>query len=858
MARPIVLVYQEYENPTITPDVPDLNCLLVGPAYHIQDYLGDKTDIRTATDYGTLNADNAYIAPAAATDAITVAEPPNNSVGAILDFSSVKVYFDEARVLITEDVTTGANVTLNSNVVTGAGGTTFVTDGVKTGDYIIIQDPAGGSDLPKTVLAVDSETTLRTTTNFAQLHTGLTYRIEREVNDVEINSTFVTGTGNQVIIAGGVTTMLTGESVARTVNYAKVYVQYRSLRQDLHGVIDTVSDDKEIKSKIGKIDSRNPLAATAYATVKNTTTTIQFYGVTSDDSAGHSECMEFIESRKDIYAVVPLTTSLSIIQTWKVNAEQLASVDTAIQTGVPQKLRVILGSYKLPTTKTVSAYKATGSHKSVDTVPVAGTPIVAVDDVNVFVDMAATFVTAGVRAGDTLVIADDASREGSYPIAEVYDEHRLRTDTAFPAAANASARYYIIRGNGTPEATLPASWSTGSTTAPNTITTSLDRSAGVVDEYLGKVVHLTGGVTTSHLVTASTKAVNSAFTAYPVVATASGVNGTVVTTLMSVTTARAVTTRQTFRVLLDNAAQFITDGVVPGDVLQIPNPLTGTDFNTVTPYSYTVAYVPNENQIILAGGSDMAATNMISGDTALHYRMSRTLTKDDQVTELGAIAASLKSSRVAMVWPDSVEVTDLPDGSKTRAVASTPEKADNQPGYFLAAVVGAMTAGLPSHQGFTNISIAGIEGIEHASRYFSDTQLTTLSNSGWYVFAQTTENTAPYCIHQLMTDAAVLETGEYSLVKNFDYISLFFQDILDDYVGPYNITAENLGLLHQALDTGIDILKLRRFPKIGAPINSASVVSVEESSAAADRVEINMDINMPKPLNTIGLHLVSQ
>ena len=858
MARPIVLVYQEYENPTITPDVPDLNCLLVGPAYHIQDYLDDKALIRTATDYGTLDANNQYIAPAPATDAITVAEPPNNSVGAVLDFSSVKVYFDEARVLIMEDVTTGADVTLNSNVVTGAAGTTFITDGVKAGDHIIIQDPAGGSDLAKTVLAVDSETVLRTTTNFAQLHTQLTYRIERQVSDVEINSTFVTGTGNQIIIAGGVTTILTGESAARTVNYAKVYVQYRSLRQDLHGVIDTVSDDKEIESKIGRIDSRNPLAATAYASLKNTTTTIQFYGVTSDDSDGHSECMEFIESRKDIYAIVPLTSSLSIIQTWKVNAEQLASVDTAIQTGVPQKLRVILGSHELPTTKTVSAYKATGSHKSVDTVPIPGTPIVAVDDVNVFVDMAATFVTAGIRAGATLVIADDASRNGSYQIAEVYDEYRLRTDTAFPAAASAVARYYIIRGNGTPEAVLPASWSTGSTSAPNTITTSLDRSAGVVDEYLGKVVHLTGGATTSHLVTASTKALNSAFTAYPAVATASGVNGTVVTTLMSVTTARAVTTRQTFRVLLDNAAQFITNGVVTGDVLQIPNPLTGTDFDTVTPYSYTVAYVPNENQIILAAGSDMAATDMIGGDTALHYRVSRTLTKGDQVTELGVIAASLKSSRVAMVWPDSVEVTDLPDGSKTRAVASTAEKADNQPGYFLAAVVGAMTSGLPSHQGFTNISIAGIEGIEHASRYFSDTQLTTLSGSGWYIFAQTTENTAPYCIHQLMTDTTSLETGEYSLVKNFDYISLFFQDILDDYVGPYNITAENLGLLHQALDTGIDILKLRRFPKIGAPINSASVVSVEESSAAADRVEAKIDINMPKPLNTIGLHLVSQ
>jgi hypothetical protein len=868
MARPIVLVFQEFAQVTITPDIPDLNCLLVGPAYHIQDYLDDKSDIQAASDYGTKEDDNPYLPPAAATDAITIADPPNNTTGAVLDATSVKVFFDEARVEISKDATTGATVVANSNVVTGAGGTTFLTDGVKAGDYIIIQDPAApgtNPDLVKKVLAVDSETVLRTTTNFDAANTCL-YRVEREVDDVEIASSFVVVTGNQIVIQGGVTTILTGESAARTINYAKVYVQYRSLRQDLKATIDTVTTSTEITTKIGRIDSRNPLAGAAFLALQNTTTEVQFYGVSVDSLLGHTECQDLIEARNDIYAIVPLTETLGIITSWKSNVEQLASVTLAQTTGVPQKFRVVIGAQDIPEEKLVSgAYSGAGAHLSVDGA-IAGTPIASADPINIFADANATFVTAGVRAGDTLVIVDDTAgtpRLGSYTISEVYDENRLRTSTAFPVADNSgTVIYYIIRGTGTPETTLPGSFAAGSATATATVDTGLDRLAGVADEYQGKVVRLVDGVSAAsigdYLILNSTAANPAILTVEPDVATNADVDGSIWNTLVSVTTGRVIATRRPFRRIRDNSATFITDLVIATDNLQVPNPLTGVDYTTNTPYEYAVAYIPSENEVILDTNEDVIAQDPEAGDTDLNFRINRDLTKDDQVDELVAISASVNSRRVVLVWPNEVEVTDLPDGSKTRAVASTPEDADVQPGYYLAAVVGALTAGLPSHQGFSNLGIAGVDKINNSSRYFSDSQLTELSDGGWFVFAQATESSAPYCIHQLTTDPDTLESGEYSLVKNFDFIALFFQDILDDFLGEYNINEETLGFLNQALETGIDVLKLRRFAKIGAPINNASVTSLEESSSSADTVEIYMDVDMPKPLNTIELHLVSQ
>ena len=125
------------------------------------------------------------------------------------------------------------------------------------------------------------------------------------------------------------------------------------------------------------------------------------------------------------------------------------------------------------------------------------------------------------------------------------------------------------------------------------------------------------------------------------------------------------------------------------------------------------------------------------------------------------------------------------------------------------------------------------------------------------MFVQDTPSALPYCLHQLTTDPDTLETGEYSCVKNFDFISMFFMDMMFAFLGQYNVTSETIGLLEQSLVSGIDLLKLRRYAKIGAPLINATVVSVAASTAAADRVNAYLNLQMPKPLNRVGLYLLS-
>jgi hypothetical protein len=324
--------------------------------------------------------------------------------------------------------------------------------------------------------------------------------------------------------------------------------------------------------------------------------------------------------------------------------------------------------------------------------------------------------------------------------------------------------------------------------------------------------------------------------------------------------------------LFDANGSFIDDGVLPGDFLEMPTNPNQTSF--ASSVKLTIAtIVSNQRARIVSAGSNEALVDhelphgvsrtspvtLIPTTATLTYRVVRALDKTGQVTELISVAQSLKSRRAVICWPDLVDVSGLTDGSLARDPLDplTHQPAASQPGYYLSCAVGGMLASLPSHQGITNMGIAGISKLYNANTYFDDKQMTQISNGGWLLFQQDTPSALPYIIHQLTTDPSTLEFGEISLVKNFDFVSLFFSDILDDFLGIWNINDETITFINSALNAGIENLKLRRKVRIGAPIISGRITSVAESTVSSDRVEVYIEIDFPKPLNTIGLHLVS-
>jgi hypothetical protein len=906
VSRPNVVVYQEYSALSIIADTPEMEVLVVGPCYQILDYLDDKDDCY-ADDYGTLEG----LSPAAATTAVTIASPPGLQPGGLLEADSVKVFLDVARaILVNEADGTNVKFVNGSNYFesySASAGADFVSSGVAVGDILLanltqttakvatitavrvtlcdpgatyaflqgngtygalaegdivtISDdtylPVNGESrdgvytiksvrsntiielegtnaanwmslhsglmttetftmrvtasngIPRTgysslaSVALYNETCVRVTTDFAT-SPSVTYgawRVERQVSDVELDATDITTVDNVVTVAGAITIDLSSTLTGKTVTYGKLYMEYKALRTDLQQPISYQSTN-EMLAALGKYDARNPLAVGAVVAKANTSTSVKVYGLAEDNTTGYQTFLDNISSVREIYAIVPLTTDTSILAMIKQDCEQLADPNYVLTAGIRQKFRACIGSVVKPVTKTVSPVSGSATTEQITLNGDSGKRTLTLTSSGT---LGFSFTAAGhvVLPGD-IVVATINAVETRYTVAQVLSATVVEVDPDGPAVTDVTL-------DTSPVATLKV----------------LQRG------------------------TTSTERVHAV--------TASDANTIIIT---------GSAMAKLYLTLKDTTATFVTAGILPGDIIEMPtNP--DADFATTTE-SWIVATVESQTRLtvqnigrntpVLANELPHAESRDGSGTVTqgyMYYKVIRTMSKDQQVDDMVAVATSFASKRTLLCYPDSVVVTDLVDGSLSRTDSDTPEAAAAQPGYYLSCAVGGQTAGQPTQQGFTNLGVAGITSISGSSGYFKETQLTELSNGGIYVFVQDNPSSLPYSIHEVTTDVSSLEFGEYMVTKNFDYISLTFLDSMLPFIGRWNLLPITLDYMRDGLNQVGTSLKKRVVAKVGAPLTSYEIVSVAASDISSDRAEAYINVNLPMTLNTIGLHLVA-
>jgi hypothetical protein len=908
LTRPNAIVFQEYAEFSVTPTIPDLNVLVVGPCYQILDYLDDKTDCYADTYGSDADSNN----PIVTTTAVDILTPPELAAGAILKDDSVKIFFDNYRVAmkeITDEVaqadglatfwandnlfrgTDVTSITYNMNrlgvqagdkVIANQGNPTSTSDivgtvkelvyvlrstdsapnhdsvGTDTGDTITITsdaasvprngtyivkkkyvengssvalaielEPTGASNLvgtsanahmvitaPDGTVRYDSTTGsaiglrdechLRTTVDFAVANSATAayrlWRIERQLDDLELDAGdySVDSETKIVTVDGNLSDSVMVQGVATTVRItaANIYMEYMALRQDLQNITD-IENTVDLTTYLGKYDARNPLHVGASVAKQNTTTKVRVYGVASDDIAGYGDFLDRISAERDVYAIVPLTYDTSIIGAIKLMAENYADPTYCLDNGVKQKFRAVIGALELATQKEVVAAIGGGTvSQQVGSAPSGTKTFTVTADAGQHYDLSAD----GVLPGDNIVVIH-AGGTATYVVAHVNSATACEIETSVTSTLtlNASSKLNIYVG----------------ATAVKRMTVELSN---------------VGTGTTFSIANAALDALYNVIT----VPTASFAN------------------------------------VVPGDIIQIP---TDPEVNTWTTYdSWVVSLVESTTRLrVVNEGSNTstvsnelphlvkrtAATDRVVTAGQVFIRVLRNMVKSEQVTNMLSIAQGFASKRTLLCYPHSCDVTGLVDGSLTRTSPTVKATAGHQPGYYLSCIVGGQTAGQPSQQGFTNLSGIGISRVYYASDYFTEEQLTDLSNGGVYVFVQDTTSSQPYTIHEVTTDVTSLETGEYMAVKNLDFISLTFLGTIRDFLGKWNINTDTIQYIHQACTATITNLKSRYVAKIGAPLISATIDSVAESDISEDRVEAYISVRQPMTLNVIGLHLVA-
>ncbi len=282
----------------------------------------------------------------------------------------------------------------------------------------------------------------------------------------------------------------------------------------------------------------------------------------------------------------------------------------------------------------------------------------------------------------------------------------------------------------------------------------------------------------------------------------------------------------------DSSVEFMSGGVDAGDTVT----LTADDGTT---YSYTISSVASEDTITVTQTNPFDSVAFTVGSTYTFSIMHK-MDKLEQAQWIRDASKAYAYRRFVNVYPDVCIVDDV-----------------EVPGYYLCCAVASGVAALPSHYGMTKLSVSGISGVKNSGDYFSNDQLDVIADGGTFIFVQANPNSAPYIRHQLTTDPSTVEYRELSFVKNFDYVSYICRDVLDDFIGKYNITTDTLRSLSTAVSGTLESLKLDTTPKIGSRVLDYRVVSVTQLTDIRDRVEIYAEVSMPYPLNVIGLHLKS-
>jgi hypothetical protein len=284
-----------------------------------------------------------------------------------------------------------------------------------------------------------------------------------------------------------------------------------------------------------------------------------------------------------------------------------------------------------------------------------------------------------------------------------------------------------------------------------------------------------------------------------------------------------------FTKVVDPNGSFLLSGVSAGDIFL-------TDFVTNSPLTATSAYeidqVVSDDILILKDGPNAPVI------VAQKYEIARPFTKDEQAQNHAAIAESYGDHRVYLIWPDEVEA----DGQSVE-------------GFYLAAAIAGMVAAFPPHQGFTNIAIAGFAAVPRTTEYFTQEQLNVMAAAGVYIVTQSASGGQVFARHQISTDNTSIELRELSITKNFDALSYDFKAALEPFIGVWNVTEDAVGAIEATLLGRIEFNKANKLPKIGAPLIDANINSIAQDPLLCDHVNVDVDLELPCPLNNINLTL---
>lgn len=207
------------------------------------------------------------------------------------------------------------------------------------------------------------------------------------------------------------------------------------------------------------------------------------------------------------------------------------------------------------------------------------------------------------------------------------------------------------------------------------------------------------------------------------------------------------------------------------------------------------------------------------------------------ITQVGGYAASKANERISVVYPASASKT-MSDGSLKVLT-----------GQFIAAAYAALEAVKPLYQSKTRSTFAVFD--ELLGVQLTRAQKNALAEKGVMIFEQPNgAGTNVICRHQLTTNMDSAEYRENSILSIKDYTSKYLRQVLETYIGKYNITVDTITKVKGSINAIFSALMYDGF------LIDGSIEEIAQDEANPDTLFVTVKINVPYPCNYIKLTII--
>jgi hypothetical protein len=283
-------------------------------------------------------------------------------------------------------------------------------------------------------------------------------------------------------------------------------------------------------------------------------------------------------------------------------------------------------------------------------------------------------------------------------------------------------------------------------------------------------------------------------------------------------------------------AKFIEAGVRPNDSFRT-NFRLSPDGEVVFD-EYVVDRVRSNETLLLTTSLSEAISSPVKAQVVRNY------TKSERAYNISHVAGGYNNRRVRAVFPDTYKYGGIV-----------------KQGYFAAAGLAGLRSGVVPHQGLTNSEFLGADDLSKVVIEFSQDDLNTMAEQGVWIITQEVIGATPYVRHQLTTDTRGLNTSEDSITTNVDSISYGLRSVLAPFIGRYNANPANILAVRDAV---IGELRFRAGSTYTARAGNqlvdftpdTDIVRLEQNAQYKDRLDVEVRLNVPYPMNYINLTLV--